>query len=391
MNKNKNNKEDRYIAAFVLHALADTIGFKNGEWEFNYFQSDITLNMTTELLYDFISLGGINGIDLKDWYVSDDTILNLAVAKGIYESKLKSSSEFKNMIHNIEQEMIIAFNEMIKDKANGVDRYYGATTYRYIKIINKTDGKDDGRTLPYDKNSGGNGAAMRSGPIGLIYYGEKNRDKLIKTSIEVAELTHNSPYGYLGALVVSLFTAYALEEIDINRWPLLLIDVLESNDVKSYINKNKNNKTITNITNEQEDYEKFINYWRKYIDTRFENGKPLQTRSHKNLIFRSRYYYENFTKDTQSIFIGESGFCATIMAYDALVDCDGFWEKLIIYSALHLGDGDTVGAIAGFWYGAKYGFGDVPDNNLKYLEFKDELIDIGTKYYKKYYKQNPNQ
>jgi ADP-ribosylglycohydrolase len=72
------------------------------------------------------------------------------------------------------------------------------------------------------------------------------------------------------------------------------------------------------------------------------------------------------------------------MAYDSLLDSRGAWEKLIIYSALHFGDSDTVAAIAASWYGTVYGFGDVPENNLKYLEFKKELTDLGKQLFKQY-------
>jgi len=75
--------KERYVATIVLHALGDTIGFKNGDWEFNYFKKVITLDVTNELLYEFISLGGINGINLKNWFVSDDTIIHLAMARAI--------------------------------------------------------------------------------------------------------------------------------------------------------------------------------------------------------------------------------------------------------------------------------------------------------------------
>lgn len=383
--------EDKYIAAFLLYALGDTIGFKNGEWEFNYYQKTITLNMTTELLYDFISLGGINDINLDGWYVSDDTIINLAIAKGLLESKYdidkiiatnKPNNKATNthsktnddIIHNVEQEMIIAFNEMLKDKDKGKDRYFGVTTWKYIKLINK--GKD-GRTLPYDKMSGGNGAAMRAGPIGLVYYGEKNRNLLIKSAIDLSRITHNSAYGYLGGLTMALFTSFVIEQINIKEWPFLLIKLLNSQDVRQYMKKD---------TDEEDDYEKFINYWIKYIDTRFDNKDPIMSRSHKNLIFRSRYYYENFTRDTESFLIGESGFCAMIMAYDSLLDSGNVWEKLVIYSGLHLGDSDTTCAIASFLYGLMYGLDDVPENNLKYLEFKDELIDVGKKMYNNFVK-----
>jgi ADP-ribosylarginine hydrolase len=368
---------NKYIASFVLNGLGDTIGFKNGEWEFNYFEDVITLNMTTDILYDFISLGGINGINLKDWYVSDDTIINMAVTKGLLKNKSKYLFN-ETTLDNIKLEIIQVFNEMIDDKDNGKNRHYGVTTLKYIKIIDETD--EDARTLPYDISSGGNGAAMRAGPIGLAFYGEKNRDLLIKSAIELSKLTHNSAYGYLAGLTMALFSAYAIEEIDIKKWPHLLINLLLDDKIKKNILRNDQNN------NELDDYDKFINYWQKYVDTRFdENNDIIMTRSHKNLIFRSRYYYENFTKDTQSIYIGESGFCAMIMAYDSLIDCDGKWEKLVIYAGLHLGDSDTVCAIAGFLYGLLYEFGDVPESNLTYLEFKDELIDLGKRMYERYH------
>ena len=64
------------------------------------------------------------------------------------------------------------------------------------------------------------------------------------------------------------------------------------------------------------------------------------------------------------------------MAYNALLDCDGNWEKLVYYGMLHGGDSDTVGAICGGLYGAVYGSKDVPEHLLKYLEMKEKLIEL---------------
>lgn len=83
--------------------------------------------------------------------------------------------------------------------------------------------------------------------------------------------------------------------------------------------------------------------------------------------------------------IGGSGVTGTLMAYDALLDSGDNWEKLIYYSMLHVGDSDTVGAIAGGLYGAMYGIDKVPENLLRDLEKKKELIDISEKIYKKFY------
>jgi ADP-ribosyl-[dinitrogen reductase] hydrolase len=79
-----------------------------------------------------------------------------------------------------------------------------------------------------------------------------------------------------------------------------------------------------------------------------------------------------------------------IMAYDALIDCDGLWEKLIFYAMLHPGDSDTVGAIAGGLYGILYGYGDVPEKMLCCIEEKDRLIKLGKKFYKKFYPAKPS-
>ena len=363
--------EERYIATILLHALGDTIGFKNGEWEFNYDKNLITLDVTNEILYDFIDLGGINEIDLKDWNVSDDTIYHMAMIKALLRSSINLNNE---MIENIKEELAIAYNSIIDDEEKDIYRYPGVTTNKYIQEF--ANGYD-GRTLPYDKNAGGNGAAMRTSCIGLAYSGKKNRKKLYEIAIESSRITHNSAIGYLGGLTSALFTAFAIENIDIIEWPFLLVKKLSSKTIKKFIN---------NDQDEINDYEKYIFYWQKYIDLRFDNNKPIKTRAHKNLIFRSRFHYENFTKDTGSFLIGESGYGATIMAYDSLLDAEYVWEKLIIYSALHFGDGDTVAAIAASWYGAIYGLKYIPEKNLKYLEFKEELIELSKKLYDRYYK-----
>lgn len=362
--------EGRYIATIVLHALGDTIGFKNGDWEFNYFKEIITLDTTNELLYEFIDLGGINEINLENWHVSDDTIIHMAIIRAL----LKSSKKFNDrMIINIKKELVKAYNRMVDDEEDGIDRMPGVTTNKYI---GKFQEGYDGRNSPYDKRSGGNGAAMRCTCIGLAYYGKGNREQLYEVAIESSRITHNSAIGYLGGLTTALFTAFAIENIDIKKWPSLLIESLSSEAVNKFINDD---------VDEKNDYERYINYWRKYIDMRFENNNPIKARANTNLIFRSRFHYENFTRDTGSFLIGESGFSATIMAYDSLLDAGDVWEKLIIYSALHFGDSDTVAGIAASWYGALYGFGDVPEKNLKYLEFKNELIEMGKNLYIKYY------
>lgn len=367
--------EQRYIATFVLHAVGDMIGFKNGEWEFNYHKTKITLNTTNEILYDFIALGGINQIDFTDWNVSDDTMMNIAVADAVFES------------HNNEEEMYSIMKKffigVIKHiSKNKKVRYIGNTTKHYINKLLKNQ---DANSLPYDPMSGGNGAAMRTACIGLALHGKNNRDKLIKIAVESSRITHNSPIGWLGGVVTALFTSYAIEGIPINEWIFELMKIFDSGELKKYIRK-------TYEEDELDDYEIFISNWKKYLDVRFDEKKLIKTRVHSNLIYRVRYHFENFTADNnRSYIVGDSGYSSTIMAYDSLLDCDGKWETLIIYSALHPGDGDTVASIACAWYGAVYGMENIPKSNYKTLEFGEYLIELGKKFYNKFYLNEKNK
>jgi ADP-ribosylarginine hydrolase len=41
------------------------------------------------------------------------------------------------------------------------------------------------------------------------------------------------------------------------------------------------------------------------------------------------------------------------------------WEELMLRAALHGGDSDSTGCIAGSWFGAIYGFKNVHKNNYE--------------------------
>ena len=46
---------------------------------------------------------------------------------------------------------------------------------------------------------------------------------------------------------------------------------------------------------------------------------------------------------------------------------------------LHSGDNDSTGVISGFCFGAMYGYEGVPKGNYKAVEYKDRLVDAGSK------------
>ena len=367
------NSNDEYQTKcywiMMLHALGDTIGFKNGDWEFNHFINNrsITLDFVNEMIYEFIALGGINGLNLHGWHISDDTLFHLAIGKALLSYEGRIDDVFIDKVKDQMKKTLakIISDENPTDSAQRIIRYIGAQTSSSIKNFSDTH---DARFDDYNPAAGGNGCAMRCCVIGMCLYGEKNRDQLAECSIVTSMLTHNNPIGYLGGYTVALFTALALEKQPIETWPFILIDKLQSDKLVSFLH--------TKNLDEMWDYNQYIKYWKKYVDTRFVNKKPLREKANSNPLYRMKYYHNNFFKGTGSVQLGDSGYLCPIMAYDALLDCDGKWEKLVIYGMLHSGDSDTIGAVAGGLYGAVYGQGDVPLYMLDALEKKKSLIKL---------------
>lgn len=73
----------------LLAAVGDAIGYKNGSWEFNF---------SSKLIHqDMMNItGGKGPLHLKiglDWRYSDDTVMHLATAQGLAQSKLTDDLE----------------------------------------------------------------------------------------------------------------------------------------------------------------------------------------------------------------------------------------------------------------------------------------------------------
>lgn len=54
-----------------------------------------------------------------------------------------------------------------------------------------------------------------------------------------------------------------------------------------------------------------------------------------------------------------------------------FFKELLLRGALHGGDSDSTGSIAGSWYGALFGFDHVPQSHYQNLEYRDILEVLG--------------
>lgn len=365
----------------VLHAIGDTIGYKNGKWEF--MQGDLETK-ALEKLYEFIHLGGINHLDITGWSVSDDTVLHLATARGLL-------AEFKNMnqLAKHVQEQFIAAYEQFMDE--GIDvRAPGKTTMTTISRLKEGGKWDD---LPYNVAYGGAGASMRTCCIGLAYDWTQDLGMLMQVSIETSRMTHNSAVGYLGGFTSALFTSMAIGGLDIRQWPHELVRILESGDVEKYLEKS--GRGLENYAN---DHHVFIDKWKRYIEDKFDDdGNPIQRRTTRNIPWRGTYYCKNFSyvyrsaappcTKSHAVFIGSGGDDSVIIAYDCLLDSGDNWEKLVIYSMLHGGDADTTGCIAGGWFGTLYGMAKVPGHYRQTLEYGDDIEKVGEQLWGKYAKK----
>jgi len=357
----------KFKECLLGHALGDTIGFKNGDWEFMF---------SLDKMYEFISLGGVNHISFKDWNVSDDTVLHIALCKTL----LTNYNSINTLCETFVAYLIKAYDEFSKEGFN--KRAPGNITLNAIKSM-KLGVKWNEQ--PYNINLGGSGASMRTACIGLAYHREQDLDTLIQVSIETSRLTHNSAVGYLGGLVTALFTSYAINNVNVETWASRLLELYETKKIHRYIES-----VGRNVKEYEADSIIFFEKWKTYVNDKFKDGVVIERKSSINLYLRGKYYQEKFgyvsstTSDKHHKFPGSGGDDSVIIAYDCLLDAKNNWEKLIFYAMLHIGDTDTTGCIAGAWYGAYYGFEDIPKHHLQYLEYKTELEKLGSELYNKF-------
>ena len=381
----KNNKEKmllKYKACMVLHSVGDTIGFGEGHTEFNEFKENITYSYTDEMVFAFIWSGGINNLFIDKWYASDDTVLHLATAIGLVKGISKKGFSVESYGLALMKEYVACMNNL------SPDRYPGKMTMTSLKMLaNGTDWNEIPYAIP--GTGDGNGATIRASCIGLAFHKETDLDKLIAISIESARLTHNSVIGYVGALNISFFISLAIRGVNYSKWPNMFIELLESTKIDEFLEKSGRG-----IKEFRRGKNYCIDIWKKYCISRFI-GKNFRYAAFMIYpAYRNKYYADNFglPRDTinNTFYVaGKGALDCVIIAYDAFVDAmlsemNQSWEKLIIYSAIHSGDSDSTGAVAGSIWGAYNGFDGVPKSNYSKLEYLEELNEIGEKLFNTY-------
>lgn len=367
-----NNLNEKINASIMFTSYFDTLGFNNGNWEF-FSKGSIENNVDAsfvwfEILHQYYALGGSN-INLSKWKSSDDTILTLVIGEGCLNGG-KSSDYIKSFKK---------YYKLLKEEI----RYSGINTMLTLKDLFK---KNNIEKLKYSSSMGGNGAAIRTSSIGLIYHKENDIDKLIEQSIKSSRMTHNYPLGFLSGLTTALFTSYALRGILPNKWCDLLLKLNESKKIDDYMKKTKIYEKYKNDKNE------FWNVWYDYREKRMISDKESRS---KFIFSRERLEdLENYTLSLKNSNdysnFGGSGIGALIIAYDALLTSSNFinnnleisLDSIIFFGVLHFGDNDSSGAILGSWYGALQGYKNFDKNKMKQLEFYDKLNKLSNNIFK---------
>ena len=345
----------RFDASMVLAGVGDAIGYKNGEWEFCRSGPRIHEHLQ--------ALGGIDKIKVNKtmWMISDDTVMHIATAEGL----LSRWEEDKEKLYS---NIAMKYKECMHDMAG---RAPGLTC---SDSAHKLRGGYQGYFIPFNPRGGGCGAAMRSAPIGLLYWKPEDLQMLVEISIESGRMTHNHPTGYLGSLATALFVSYAVQKRPLKSWGRGLLDTLEV--AWKYIESSNRN-----VKENKKHWGYFEGKWRDYLALRgISDGESEPNFPDDYGVKERDAFYRSVSYDGTG---GASGHDAPLIAYDALLSCGESWLELCLRGMLHGGDSDSTGVIVGACWGAWHGYAGVPEGHYKKLEYLDRLKTLAKKLFEK--------
>lgn len=233
-------------------------------------------------------------------------------------------------------------------------------------------------SVEFDGKAGGNGAAMRSMCIGLVF--EPESPSLAYTTILSGLLTHPNITAVMGGCMASVFTALAFANVSVETWPTYFFQQIPR--FLAYIFKLRPEWRYL-------DADTHIHYVTRqlemYIEERFpKNAHAPQFPSDwlsnwkKRDAFYSKFAYKNNKNEGWN---GSSGHDAVIIAYDCYLYRPDDWDTIVHLAALHGGDSDSTASIAGAFFGARHG---IRSETIQGLEYAPELQTIADRLFEFY-------
>lgn len=157
------------------------------------------------------------------WEFTDDTAMGIGVLEMLEkEGEIKQNQLAAIFARNYQLDM---------------NRGYGGTAHRILRSIGEgIPWKEISTSVFSGMGSMGNGAAMRSGPIGAFF--SDDLESLVEQASLASEITHAHPEGIAGGVAVALATAFAHQkQTSGNDFLQQICDHLPPSDTQSKIGK----------------------------------------------------------------------------------------------------------------------------------------------------------
>ncbi|XP_022098335.1 protein ADP-ribosylarginine hydrolase-like [Acanthaster planci] len=344
---------EAYQAALILSGTGDALGLgcKN---EGSPSGAEVQQSMS--------SMGGVDKIEVKPpkWPVGQNTVLHLATAEALATGRTSET---------LWPEFAAQYVDCMSARMME-NRRPSTSLLRATALLRPAE--PQGWELPFDVSRTAVEAcpAVRSVCIGLRFHKPGQLGCLISTAVECARITHHHPTAYLGAVTSALFTSYAVQRREVREWAAALLDVIP--EVLGYVVS-----TGRDVDDNQGAWCYFGDIWKKYVSMRgISDGESAPRFPRRYGAERRDEAYRHFAMD--NMVPGSCGHDAPLIAYDALLSSNS-WRDLCDRAVFHCGEGSSSGAIAASWWGLIHGLSGVPPGNHAQVEFRDRLVEAGTK------------
>lgn len=307
----------------------------------------------------FINNGGMNNFEFNKYLYPSNINYVVAMNNILNENKNKKKL-FIDIKKNIKKTFDDEINKKYKLKIlKRNDNNYDGDLDMTENALDKIN-IDDDDYVGEKNNNYLSDLCIRIACLGVYFYKESQHDELINLTVKIIKLTHNNVISILSGITAVFFVVYAMKKINIILWIDMILDLLENNVSKKYINLDDNTNLI--------EYANFMKIFYEYKNSRFFDKKIKLSRSDESLLYKIKFF--NKYRCENSMYLGQDVINCLIMSYDTLLLCGDNVEKIIYYSHLIPGIMFSVNGYLGFLFGIMYGINNIPKNMIKFIESK---------------------